>query len=99
VRRRGYRRLSSLCGRKFRGQTVPACPRPGRSMRRRGNVRLRVVLEAISRGYSAVSIRNFVLRAARLHDLVEFGTLTPRPALCLKVSLRAGLNILVAGVA
>ena len=39
--------------------------------------RLHVVLEGISRGFSAVNIRKFVLRAARLHDLVELGSLTP----------------------
>ncbi len=40
--------------------------------------RLHVVLEGISRGFSAVNIRKFVLRASRLHDLVELGSLTPR---------------------
>ncbi|MCW2791025.1 MAG: type secretion system protein [Nocardioides sp.] len=59
--------------------------------------RLHVVLEGISRGFSAVNIRKFVLRAARLHDLVELGSLTPRAALFLEASVRAGLNVLVAG--
>src|SRR5690348_6219432 len=59
--------------------------------------RLHVVLEGISRGFSAVNIRKFVLRAARLHDLVELGSLTPRAAAFLDASVRAGLNILVAG--
>lgn len=59
--------------------------------------RLHVVLEGISRGFSAVNIRKFVLRAARLHDLVELGSLTPRAATFLEASVRAGLNILVAG--
>lgn len=59
--------------------------------------RLHVVLEGISRGFSAVNIRKFVLRAARLHDLVELGSMTPRAALFLEASVRAGLNILVAG--
>ena len=36
--------------------------------------RLHVVLEGISRGFSAVNIRKFVLKAARLADLVELGT-------------------------
>ncbi|MBB6626853.1 CpaF family protein [Nocardioides sp. KIGAM211] len=59
--------------------------------------RLHVVLEGISRGFSAVNIRKFVLRAARLHDLVELGSLTPQAAAFLEASIRAGLNILVAG--
>ena len=59
--------------------------------------RLHVVLEGISRGFTAVNIRKFVLRAARLHDLVELGSLTPRAAAFLEASIRAGLNILVAG--
>jgi pilus assembly protein CpaF len=59
--------------------------------------RLHVVLEGISRGFSAVNIRKFVLRAARLHDLVELGSLTPAAAAFLEASVRAGLNVLVAG--
>ena len=59
--------------------------------------RLHVVLEGISRGFSAVNIRKFVLRAARLSDLVELGSLTPQAAAFLEASVRAGLNILVAG--
>jgi pilus assembly protein CpaF len=59
--------------------------------------RLHVVLEGISRGFSAVNIRKFMLRAAGLHDLVELGSLTPRAASFLEASVRAGLNILVAG--
>lgn len=59
--------------------------------------RLHVVLEGISRGFSAVNIRKFVLRAARLSDLVELGSLTQRAATFLEASVRAGLNILVAG--
>jgi pilus assembly protein CpaF len=59
--------------------------------------RLHVVLEGISRGFSAVNIRKFVLRAMRVSDLVELGSLTPRAAAFLEASVRAGLNILVAG--
>ena len=59
--------------------------------------RLHVVLEGISRGFSAVNIRKFVLRAARLEGLVELGSLTPSAARFLEASVRAGLNILVAG--
>src|SRR6476646_4125058 len=59
--------------------------------------RLHVVLEGISRGFSAVNIRKFVLRAHRLQSLVELGSLSPRAAAFLEASVRAGLNILVAG--
>ena len=59
--------------------------------------RLHVVLEGISRGFSAVNIRKFVLRAARLRDLVELGSMTPGAAAFLEASVRAGLNVLVAG--
>src|SRR4051794_22475655 len=59
--------------------------------------RLHVVLEGISRGFSAVNIRKFVLRANRLQSLVELGSLSPRAAAFLEASVRAGLNILVAG--
>jgi pilus assembly protein CpaF len=59
--------------------------------------RLHVVLEGISRGFSAVNIRKFVLRAARLADLVELGSMTPQAARFLEASVLAGLNIVVAG--
>lgn len=59
--------------------------------------RLHVVLEGISRGFSAVNIRKFVLRAARLSDLVELGSLTSQAAAFLEGSVRAGLNIMVTG--
>lgn len=59
--------------------------------------RLHVVLEGISRGFSAVNIRKFVLRAARVRDLVELGSLSMTAAAFLEASVRAGLNILVAG--
>src|SRR3954470_17758904 len=59
--------------------------------------RLHVVLEGISRGFSAVNIRKFVVRAARLHDLVALGSLTEQAASFLDASVRAGLNIVVAG--
>src|SRR5688572_27122742 len=59
--------------------------------------RLHVVLEGISRGFSAVNIRKFVLRASALQDLVALGSLSPRAASFLDASVRAGLNILVAG--
>jgi pilus assembly protein CpaF len=59
--------------------------------------RLHVVLEGISRGWTAVNIRKFVLTAARLHELVDLGTLSAPAASFLEASVRAGLNILVAG--
>jgi pilus assembly protein CpaF len=59
--------------------------------------RLHVVLDGISRGFSAVNIRKFVLRAATLHDIVELGSLPAAAARFLDASVRAGLNILVAG--
>jgi pilus assembly protein CpaF len=45
--------------------------------------------------FTAVNIRKFVLRAARLHDLVELGSMPPRAAAFLEASIRAGLNVLV----
>jgi pilus assembly protein CpaF len=62
-----------------------------------GGHRLHVVLEGISRGFAAVNIRKFTLRASRLSDLVELGSLTAPAAAFLEASVRAGLNILVAG--
>src|SRR3954452_13040391 len=59
--------------------------------------RLHVVLEGISRGFAAVNIRKFVLRAARLADLVELGSLTEQAARFLEAAVLAGLNIVVAG--
>ncbi len=59
--------------------------------------RLHVVLEGIARGFTAVNIRKFLLRAHRLSDLVALGSLTPQAARFLEASVRAGLNILVAG--
>ncbi|WP_141014236.1 CpaF family protein [Nocardioides sambongensis] len=59
--------------------------------------RLHVVLEGISRGFSAVNIRKFVVRAARLGELVDLGSMPPEAAAFLEASVRAGLNILVAG--
>lgn len=47
--------------------------------------------------FTAVNIRKFVLRAARLRDLVELGSLTSAAAAFLEASVRAGLNVLVAG--
>jgi pilus assembly protein CpaF len=59
--------------------------------------RLHVVLDGITRGYSAVNIRKFVAKASRLADLVELGTLTSPAADFLEACVAAGLNIVVAG--
>ena len=47
--------------------------------------------------FTAVNIRKFTLRASRLHDLVELGSLSTGAARFLDACVRAGLNILVAG--
>jgi len=62
-----------------------------------GGHRLHVVLEGISRGFSAVNIRKFVVRASRLDDLVDLGSLTSHAARFLHASVVAGLNIIVSG--
>jgi pilus assembly protein CpaF len=59
--------------------------------------RLHVVLDGITRGYSAVNIRKFVAKASRLRDLVELGTLSGQAADFLEACVVAGLNIVVAG--
>lgn len=59
--------------------------------------RLHVVLDGISRGFSAVNIRKFVARATRLMDLVALQSLTHHAAAFLEAAVRAGLNILVSG--
>lgn len=59
--------------------------------------RLHVVLEGISGDFAAVNIRKFVARASRLPELVELGSLSAGAARFLELSVRAGLNILVAG--
>ncbi|HET7326149.1 MAG TPA: ATPase, T2SS/T4P/T4SS family [Nocardioidaceae bacterium] len=59
--------------------------------------RVHVVLDGISRGFSAVNIRKFVVRAGRLSELTDLGTLTPAAAGFLESAVQAGLNILVAG--
>jgi pilus assembly protein CpaF len=59
--------------------------------------RLHVVLSGIVRGFVAVNIRKFVVKASRLDDLVELGTLTPAAARFLDACVVAGLNIVVSG--
>ncbi len=62
-----------------------------------GGHRLHVVLSGISRDFSAVNIRKFVVRAHRLGDLVGLGTMTVQAARFLEASVAAGLNIVVSG--
>lgn len=45
----------------------------------------------------SVNIRKHVVRASHLDDLVRLGSLTPQAVVFLDASVRAGLNILVAG--
>ncbi len=59
--------------------------------------RLHVVLEGISRDFAAVNIRKFVLKAARLHDLVRLGSLPAAAAKFLEAAVLSGQNIVVAG--
>ncbi|SDR70912.1 pilus assembly protein CpaF [Nocardioides scoriae] len=59
--------------------------------------RLHVVLEGISRQFAAVNIRKFVLRAARLGDLVRLGSMPAAAAQLLEGAVLAGQNIIVAG--
>jgi pilus assembly protein CpaF len=62
-----------------------------------GGHRLHVVLQGISSDFSAVNIRKFVVRASRLSELVELGSITEQAARFLEASVLAGLNIVVAG--
>lgn len=62
-----------------------------------GGHRLHVVLDGISRGFTAVNIRKFVARATGLDDLVALGTLDEQAAGFLRTCVHAGLNIVVSG--
>ena len=59
--------------------------------------RLHVVLEGISREFAAVNVRKFVLKAARLSDLVQLGSMPTTTARFLEAAVLAGQNIVVAG--
>jgi pilus assembly protein CpaF len=59
--------------------------------------RLHVVLEGISSDFAAVNIRKFIVRASRLSELVELGSLTDQAARFLEAAVLAGINIVVAG--
>lgn len=62
-----------------------------------GGERLHVVIPDVTRTAWAVNIRKHVVRASHLDDLVRLGSLTSQAAAFLDASVRAGLNILVAG--
>ncbi|MCX6396178.1 MAG: ATPase, T2SS/T4P/T4SS family [Propionibacteriales bacterium] len=62
-----------------------------------GGHRLHVVLEGISPGFAAVNIRKFLLRSARLRELVDRGSLSGQAAAFLEASVVAGLSVVVAG--
>ncbi|GAA4357870.1 CpaF family protein [Angustibacter luteus] len=59
--------------------------------------RLHVVIPDVTREHWAVNIRKFVVRARHLEDLVRLGSLSSQVAAFLEASVRAGLNVLVAG--
>ena len=59
--------------------------------------RLHVVIPDVTRRHMAVNIRKFVVKAQRLSELVQLGTLTPHAAAFLDASMIAGLNVIVAG--
>ncbi len=62
-----------------------------------GGHRLHVVLDGITRGFTAVNIRKFVVKAAHLDDLVALGSMPAPAAAFLRASVAAGLNVLVSG--
>jgi pilus assembly protein CpaF len=59
--------------------------------------RLHVVLDGITRGFSAVNVRKFVAKATRLPDLVTLGSLPSQAASFLHACVVSGLNIVVSG--
>ncbi len=62
-----------------------------------GGHRLHVALEGIARGFSAVNIRKFVVKASQLEDLVALGSLSVDAARFLRACVVAGLNVVVSG--
>lgn len=62
-----------------------------------GGERLHVVIPDVTREHWAVNIRKHVVRATHLDHLVRLGSLTPHAAAFLDATVRAGLNVLVAG--
>src|SRR4051794_10060493 len=59
--------------------------------------RVHIVLGGITQRYTAINIRKFTVRATRISDLVQLGSLTPHAAAVLEASVACGLNILVSG--
>ncbi len=59
--------------------------------------RLHVVIPDVTREHWALNVRKFVVKASHLEDLVRLGSLTAHAARFLDASVRAGLNVLVAG--
>ena len=59
--------------------------------------RLHVVIPDVTREHWAVNVRKFVVKATHLEDLVRLGSISTHAAQFLEASVRAGLNILVAG--
>ncbi|MBC7594146.1 MAG: CpaF family protein [Kineosporiaceae bacterium] len=62
-----------------------------------GGHRLHVVLEGISKNFTAVNIRKFVARAHSLDDLVALGSIDAQVAAFLNACVVAGLNVVVSG--
>jgi pilus assembly protein CpaF len=62
-----------------------------------GGHRLHVVLDGLTRGFTAVNIRKFVVKAAHLDDLVGLGAMPGPVAAFLRASVQAGLNVVVSG--
>lgn len=59
--------------------------------------RLHVAIPDVTRRHWVVNIRKFIVRPRHVRDLVTRGTLTEHAARFLDASVRAGLNIIVAG--
>ncbi|GAA3121240.1 pilus assembly protein CpaF [Kribbella aluminosa] len=59
--------------------------------------RVHIVLGGITQRYAAINIRKFTVRATRLTDMVQLGSLTPHAAAVLEASVAVGLNVLVSG--
>lgn len=62
-----------------------------------GGHRLHVVLQGISREFTAVNIRKYVAKADNLADLVRLGTLDAAAAHSLNRAVAEGTNIIVSG--
>ena len=56
-----------------------------------------LAVDDLACGVTVVNIRKFVVRTARLQDLVSIGTLTTQAAQFLDAAVLSGLNVIVAG--